>query len=119
VKKLKCTPKLYEESAVKAGRLAGVNVRGLLAGSRFNVITKVRWAVWRELFDAGYSYYSIGKASGFDHTSVRYACMRETDPCMGRSRGSVKIPAPSRDEFFMRRQWKAAAELTRVSGSAF
>jgi hypothetical protein len=77
--KLHCPPSLWERKATKAALEAGLNPVEVLAGSRTIEHITIRWKVWRELSNAGYSYFSIGKASGFDHTSVRHAhiCARK------------------------------------------
>lgn len=85
-----CTPAIYTRRAAKVAQETGVCLRQILSGSRKNAHTKARWALWRQLKSEGFSYFSIGNAAGFDHTSIRYACLRDTDPLLGRNRGDVK-----------------------------
>lgn len=89
--KLGCTPGRWEREVTKAAEAAGVDPVKVLAGSMHRVHASVRWSVWRDLVGRGFSYYSIGNAGGFDHTSVRYACLQDRGPRHGRP---LKDPDP-------------------------
>lgn len=82
--KLGCTPTRWEREVTIAAIAADVCPVAVLAGSMRRAHAQVRWSVWRNLVKRGYSYYSIANASGFDHTSVRYACLQERGPMHGR-----------------------------------
>lgn len=71
-----CHPKRWLRTASQAAREAGLNSGLLLSGLRHPAYIEVRWRVWHDLVEAGYSYSSIGRASGYDHTSVRYGHRR-------------------------------------------
>lgn len=80
---LYCSPVRWEKMARKAAQEARISPSEFLGGKRDRQNATLRWALWRSLVEAGFSYASIGRASGFDHTSVRYACLRIGDPQIG------------------------------------
>lgn len=80
---LYCSPGRWEKIARKAAQEARMDPVAFLAGKRDNRHAALRWELWRALVGSGFSYASIGRASGFDHTSVRYACLRIGNPCTG------------------------------------
>lgn len=73
MRKIHCPPSLWERKATKAAQDAGLDPVKVLAGQRDRAHTTVRWSVWRELCAKGYSYKSIGLASGYDHTTIMSA----------------------------------------------
>lgn len=51
----------------------GVTLEDVLGRRRRGKIVDARWALWRALDEVGkYSYASIGRATGYNHTSVLY-----------------------------------------------
>lgn len=72
----RCTPDLWVTVGLLASHDAGIDPVKMFAGAHDVAATQVRWAAWRSLAAAGYSLNTIGKASGFDHTSVRNAVLR-------------------------------------------
>lgn len=69
-----CSPNRWERTATAIAIQAGVDHIKVLAGDRRSAFVAVRWRAWRSLADAGFSYFSIGQASRFDHTTVIHAC---------------------------------------------
>jgi hypothetical protein len=73
--KLYCSPDRWVRVATEEALASGINPKLLLAGFRNWKYSNARWRAWRALVVGGYSYKSIGKASGYDHTSVRNGCL--------------------------------------------
>lgn len=74
--KLGCTPKRWEAIAREEAAKGGLDPVKLLAGRQSRPYVLARWRAWKRLVDADFSYASIGRASGFDHTSVRYGTLQ-------------------------------------------
>lgn len=53
---------------------AGVDHIKVLAGDRRSAYVAVRWRAWRTLVEQGFSYASLGQASGFDCATVQHGC---------------------------------------------
>jgi hypothetical protein len=70
--KLYCSPDRWVRVATEEAIAHRMSPALLLAGYRNRKYSNARWRAWRALVDAGYSYKSIGRASGYDHTSVRH-----------------------------------------------
>lgn len=64
----------------------------MLAHDRHQRPTAARHDLWRRLRERGWSYPEIGKATGFDHTTVMYACRGKVRP----SKADPKGPPPAR-----------------------
>jgi hypothetical protein len=88
-----CTPYIWEKYVRAAANAAGVDAALVLAGERDRKHTAVRWSVWRDLRARGFSFYSLGKASGYDHTSVMSACASDEPPFRNSAVTLRKIPA--------------------------
>lgn len=82
-RKLYCSPELWARRGAAAARDAQIDPVKFLAGMKSQNHCLVRWTLWKEMAAAGYSYCSLGTASGFDHTSVRHACVAERSPRLG------------------------------------
>lgn len=67
-----CSENMWVKTATKGALAAGVKPAALLSGARDRVHTAIRWRLWGDLIDRNYSFASIGRASGFNHTSVMY-----------------------------------------------
>lgn len=74
---MKCTPEIWVMAATVEAQRSNVMLSHLLGGVQTPSITPARWRAWRGLVCEGYSYYSIGQSSGFDHTSIRYGCVEQ------------------------------------------
>lgn len=72
-----CSELQWQREATKAAIEAGLDPVRVMAGSRPYPYVAARWKAWRALRARGCSLHSIAKASGFNHTSVRYACLPE------------------------------------------
>jgi hypothetical protein len=71
-----CSPDRWIREATQEAVEAGLKPGLLLAGRRGGGYHQARWRVWHRLSEAGYSYASIARACGADHTSVRYGHLR-------------------------------------------
>jgi hypothetical protein len=69
-----CTPSIWAIAAKAEAERTGLDPIKLLAGYKAREFVDARWNVWRALADAGFSYFSIGQASGFDHSTVQHGC---------------------------------------------
>lgn len=83
-KRFCCTSEYWERYATNAAVEANLNPVKFLAGDRHRKYGALRWRLWRDLDKHGFSYASVGKASGFNHASIRYACIAKRDPWTGR-----------------------------------
>lgn len=72
-----CTPAIWSKAATAEADLAGLCPVRLMAGYHRRDYVSARWRVWKALVARGFSYNSIGKAAGFDHTTIRYGCLRD------------------------------------------
>jgi uncharacterized protein YycO len=88
-RKIYCSPSIWAKEATRAAQTAEVCPVQVLSGSMKKEHTAIRWAVWRDLVGRGYSYSSIGRAGGYDHTSVRYACIVGRESRRGRNKKEV------------------------------
>jgi hypothetical protein len=71
--KLCCTPAIWIRTVLAVAAEYGVEPGLVLAGERAGKPAGVRWEAWRRLVARNFSYSSIGRTSGFDHTTVRHA----------------------------------------------
>ncbi len=102
--KLYCSPDLWCETVKEEAALSQCDHVRVLAGSRSVTYIRPRWRAIKRLVSAGYSYNSIAKASGFDHTTVRHAHLADRPAFPNRLtipkkiRGKVQdAPMPRRD----------------------
>lgn len=70
---MRCTPEIWLGAALAEVSRRGMSPTAFLAGQRTSGYFLARWRVWRSLVQAGYTYSSVGKASGFHHSVVMYA----------------------------------------------
>lgn len=75
--KLQCSKARYEHLAKCLALEAKIDPRPVLSGDKGRQFRSIRWTAWKILHDAGCSAAQIGKASGFDHTTVIYALTPE------------------------------------------
>lgn len=71
--KLCCTPIIWVRTVNAVALEFGVDPVPVLAGEKAGKPAGVRWEAWRRLTARNFSYSSIGRCSGFDHSTVRYA----------------------------------------------
>lgn len=64
------------ELAEQAGAALGVDAADVLGSGRSRTLVVARHAVWLALRRRGHSYPEIGRACGYDHTSVLEAVRR-------------------------------------------
>lgn len=64
------TKELWTEIATKAALEAGMDVTKFLSGAKPNGMIELRWALWKQLKEMGYSGYAIGNACGFDPANI-------------------------------------------------
>jgi len=80
-----CTAPIYTKEIIRAANEVGASIDGALAGGLSRKESHARWIAWKALVSRGFSYYSIGRVSGFNHTSVMYACRQgDRGPMQGR-----------------------------------
>ena len=72
-------------------KAAGLDPVKVLAGEKANIFVAARWLAFRSLNQRGFSYYSIGRASGFDHTTVRWGCLSQR-PYRGNNQKKQRTP---------------------------
>ena len=108
--KLYCSPDRWVRQATAEALAHNMSPALLLAGYRNRKYSNARWRAWRALVAAGYSYKSIGAASGFDHTSVRHACLSTLKTV---SAGGAKMAA-KRERAFIRSIPRAMHEVAAV-----
>lgn len=75
--KLGCPKTLWEREARHEAAFLNLCPGRVLAGDKRQRYVHARWYVWRKLVSRGYSANSIAKASGYDHSSVFFACRPE------------------------------------------
>lgn len=73
-RKLQCSKRKWERVASEEAIAAGLEPSKVLAGDRTRPYLQARWKAFQRLLDAGCSSAQIGKASGFNHTTVLHAC---------------------------------------------
>lgn len=78
--KFYCSPGKWERMARAAAVEAGLDPVRLLSGDGQRQHVTVRWRLWRQLATDGFSYLSIARASGFDHSSVIHAVRATHEP---------------------------------------
>ena len=69
-----CTPAIWTREASAAATAMGLEPSRLLAGCLTRRYTICRWEAFRALERRGFSYSSIGRSSGFHHSTVLNAC---------------------------------------------
>lgn len=88
--KLGCTPEQWLRLATKAALRAGVSPAKVVSGCQEFAHVRIRWSVWRDLCHRGYSYNSIAKSSGFDHTAIRHAHLTVGPPRKGGNADAIR-----------------------------
>lgn len=78
--KFYCSPGKWERMARAAAAEAGLDPVRMLNGDGGRQYVTVRWRLWRQLAGDRFSYLSIGRASGFDHSSVIYGTKATHEP---------------------------------------
>lgn len=78
-----CTPAKWEREVKQEAAARGVDPVKVMAGVGSQPYASVRWAVWRKLKSDSYSITSIGRASGFSHTTIFFACNAKREPRRG------------------------------------
>lgn len=74
--KLGCTPAIWLREATAEAERAGLKPAQVLGGGRKIIFVRARWRIWSALYRRGFSILSIGRASGFDPTTVRHGLLR-------------------------------------------
>lgn len=73
--KCRCSGLIWERAARRAASEAGLDATKFLAGQDGRRYVSARWQLWAKL-SSRFTYSSIGKASGFDHASVRHGVLQ-------------------------------------------
>ena len=66
------SPSRYRQMIAQQARNLGIDERSVLYGSHFKRDVRARWAVWRELYEKGFSLPGIAKVAGKHHTTILY-----------------------------------------------
>ena len=75
-----CTPAMWLQAVTQEALGRGLSPAKVLGGSRYRIYTHARQAAMCALVRRGFSYNSIGAASGFDRTTIYHAWItRETE----------------------------------------
>ncbi len=88
---LGCTPSIWEREATEQALRAGLDPVKVMAGVGTNIYVAARWLAFRGLRARGFSYNSIGKASGFDHSTIMWACYAKR-PYRGNNQKRQRTP---------------------------
>lgn len=65
-------PMLYPRALHKASELTGISTHDIRSKSRIREVTRARWLVWLALHRWDHSFASIGRRTGYDHSTIRH-----------------------------------------------